>query len=990
MSLQDAVIPISFAAGLETKTDKKQIAAGSLSVLQNGVFIDPQEIIKRNGYASFSSGVSTGATISSGNSLGILNNNLQLMDGTNFYSYLPDLNEWTGNGVKTAAKVSTDNLVGLADQGIYPSTATIGDYKLVISGGIGLDSQYSYLDVSTNTPIQNYSGLTLSAGYGLNNVRVVAFNGEFILLLSGTVGSTFVTSLYYLPGAPGAAPIFWGTLTSSNNYAPITALASPTNLYVMYTNTSGTLTLNSYDTSLTLANTASVFTFGDNPIPYRNGTDLAYNAASNQIMVMWTDVAPALTGTSHARLYSSTLAVLQATVFSGTGSGQITGQFNGTSFGLFIERNISLPVTSTPLIFPSTTTYNLPNFYIQQIIIANYATAPMAIISTNFAGNTFLYSQPFIFNDDYYYAVIHNETVQPIQFIIRVSQDGTTSNVVAKFALNTAMLTSTINANNSSFSIVSWDRNSLPYLDAAQTFVVGGTIEAQYIVNEMKLTFDEKLSNLALADNLNVVGGVLSIFDGNGVAESGYNLFPTIFSTTVFALGALSYSYIAIYTWIDETGNLHRSAPSEPINVTVSGSGGFGPVTVVVTSLGLSELYKAQNVSVNLYRTEANGTIYYLVAQAMNEYQAFSNITFTDTSSDADIVGNQQLYTTGGEVENISPPATDLITEFKNRIILVDAENPLQWWFSKQVIQGFPAEFSDVLTQNIDQKGGNISALSTMDDKLVFFKSSNVWYVIGDGPSPNGLNNDFSYPQIISSDTGCVNQSSIVLSPLGLFFQSPKGIYLLGRDLSLNYVGSQVEQFNSATVTSAQMIAGTNQIRFSLDTGIVLVYDYFVKQWSTFTNIAAVDTEIYAGNYTYLTSAGITNTETPGVYADPLATPISLRLTTGWLSFAGLQNFQRVRQFLILGESESPTTLSVSLAYNFNPTITQVDNIAMTGSQQPMQYRIFTQLQKCETIQITLSDSPITTTEGLRLSALAFNIAQKKGPFKMPASATYG
>lgn len=993
MALQDTVIPISFASGLETKTDKKQIAAGSLSLLQNGVFIDPQEIIKRNGYSSFSNAVTPGTTISSGNSLGILNNNLQLMDGLNFYSYLPDLNIWTGNGVKTNARVSVDNLIGLADQGIYPSTATIGDYKLVISGGANLEPQYSYLDVATNTPIQNYSGLQFNPGFGINNVRVLPFNDLFILIVSGSAGSGIDNNnYYYLPATPGAGPVLWGNSVSSLNFAPITAVASATNLYVLYTNTSGNLTLVSYDTILSVFATATIYTFGTNALPYRNGTDLAYDPVNNQIMAMWTEPTSTLSGSVHSQLYASNLTLVKVVFTASTaGGGQITGAFNGTSFGLFYEVKISLPPTPTVNLVVSSTTYNLPNFYIQQTLIENYATTAIAV-QLAFAGNTFLYSQPTVHNGDFYYAVIHNETVQPVQFIIRFSGDGQVYNVVGKFALNTAMLTSTINDTLFQGNIVAWNGNSLPYLYAAQTFIAQGQIAAQYIVNEMNLTFDEKLTSISLANNLNIVGGIVSLFDGNGIVESGFDLFPTILSSTVITTGTDAFSYAAVYTWVDQTGNLHRSAPSAPLTILTVGtpSTGPGPITLKVTSLGLSELYKAQNVAVNLYRTTAGGTIFYLINQASSDFLTFSNLTFVDSFPDSAIIGNQQLYTTGGEVENISPPATNLMTEFKNRIILVDAENPLQWWFSKQVIQGFPAEFSDVLTQNIDQKGGNISALSTMDDKLVFFKQSNIWYVIGDGPSANGLNNDFSYPQIISSDTGCINQSSIVLSPLGLFFQSPKGIYLLGRDLTLNYIGSPVEQFNSFTVTSAQMIAGTNQIRFSLNNGIVLVYDYFVKQWSTFTNIAAVDAAIFAGNYTYLTSAGIVNTETPGAYADPGATPISLSLRTGWLSFAGLQNFQRVRQFLILGESESATSLAVSLAYDFNSTITQIDNIAMVGSQQPMQYRVFTQLQKCESIQISLSDSPTSTTEGLRLSALAFNIAQKKGPFKMPASATYG
>lgn len=963
MALQEQVIPISFAQGLDTKTDKKQIAAGRLLSLQNGVFVNPEEIIKRNGYASLATTIVDSpidvTDITSGNSLGLMNGSLTLTDNDFLYTYLPSSDEWVTNGIKKNLKLSESTLLSVTSSIAYPSTATgVAGMKLIyaVNADNPLITFATYSDAVTNAPIAQINPINNASNTLYSNT--VVFNNSFNVISRLDNGSTSTLQLMqFLPNFTNSVVL---TLTDDRSSAPPLMIATATNLYILYTDVSATLILAKYDTTYTLITQTTV------NLDPSSGTDFVLDAINSELVVIFGSDA-----TSNINVYRYDLnCAFIATVLmtSAPNIGKVAGAINGTE--MFVVYELPAPSDSS-------------RFVMQGIVISAYRTAPTLFGALATAYNTRLYSGAFSDGVGYFYSVIHQGNTQPTQFIVYQEFDQFPS-FVGKFALNTAL------EEGPPEGIVKWDGLKLPFLKGIQTQVIAGTVSAQYATSEITLSFDEKLSNITLASNITYVGAISSIYDGEGIAESGFNLFPEISGAGIILGNANSYSFTAIYSWIDFQGNIHRSAPAVPFINTFTGPipNGVGSPAITVTGLGVSEHYKYLNVNVEIYRTAVNSTIYYLQNTVPNN--SLGTVTVTFNLTDEELIGNQQLYTTGGELENIGPPATDLITSFKNRIISVDAENPLQWWFSKQVIQGVAIEYSDLLVQNIDQKGGNITALSTMDDKLVFFKTSNVWYVIGDGPSPNGLNNDFTYPQIISSDTGCVNQSSIVLSPAGLFFQSPKGIYLLGRDLSMNYIGAPVEQYNSSNVTSAQMIAGTNQIRFSLDSGVALVYDYFVKQWSIFTNISAADAIIYASNYSYLTSAGVVNTETPGQYVDPAGATISLALTTGWLSFAGLQNFQRVKQFLILGESESPTTLSVSLAYNFNTSITQVDNIAMVGSQQPMQYRIFNRLQKCQTIQISLSDNPTTATEGLRLSALAFNIAQKKGPFKLPAGSTYG
>jgi len=98
-------------------------------------------------------------------------------------------------------------------------------------------------------------------------------------------------------------------------------------------------------------------------------------------------------------------------------------------------------------------------------------------------------------------------------------------------------------------------------------------------------------------------------------------------------------------------------------------------------------------------------------------------------------------------------------------------------------VPGFPAEFSDVFVNNIDELGGGVTAIGAMDDKLIFFKANTKFFVYGDGPTPSGANNTFSDADRVTSDGGCVNQRSIVSTPMGLMYQSLKGIYLLDRSM---------------------------------------------------------------------------------------------------------------------------------------------------------------------------------------------------------------
>src|ERR1700677_556451 len=135
---------------------------------------------------------------------------------------------------------------------------------------------------------------------------------------------------------------------------------------------------------------------------------------------------------------------------------------------------------------------------------------------------------------------------------------------------------------------------------------------------------------------------------------------------------------------------------------------------------------------------------------------------------------------------------------------------------------------SDLLTFYIAPNAGTTTStgpmkcIFPMDDKLIIFKQNAMYYINGTGPDNTGANSQYSQAIFITSTVGCANQNSIVFIPQGLMFQSDKGIWLLGRDLSTNYIGAPVENTNQYLITSATTIPGTTQVRFTLNNGTAL------------------------------------------------------------------------------------------------------------------------------------------------------------------------
>lgn len=497
-----------------------------------------------------------------------------------------------------------------------------------------------------------------------------------------------------------------------------------------------------------------------------------------------------------------------------------------------------------------------------------------------------------------------------------------------------------------------------------------------------------------LGSNLQIGSGTLLMYDGNNTVEHGFHLYPENFTVTnsnTFdgGIGEGLYGYQVVYEWIDNEGQTHRSSPSTTVSIDV-GTGG-GKNTLVIPTLRITE---KQTATIAIYRTIANGSIYFridpmLAAFPINNSVSVDTVTVVDSVGDNNIIGNEQIYTLV-EVENIAAPATNLMGEYKNRLIVIPSEDPYTWWFSKQVITGSPVEFSDLFQKNVGTVGGELRGIARLDDKLILFKESSIYYVTGTGPAPNGTNDDFADPQFVTADAGLLDPRSIVVTPVGLMFKSAKGIYLLDRSLQARYIGAAVEDFNAYTVRGAKLIPTQNQVRFILSNGTALVYDYFwtdesgIGQWAVFSNIAATSDVLFGGLHTYTTSAGQVFRESAGAYLDG-ATGINTSFKTGPLNLAGLQGYERAYFFYFLAQYISSHTLTINIYYDYDATtVAQTLTITPTAGDLE-QWRVFLSKQKCQAFQIELIEGA-SLGAGFYMSGLDLVVGLKKGYTVIPSA----
>jgi hypothetical protein len=520
----------------------------------------------------------------------------------------------------------------------------------------------------------------------------------------------------------------------------------------------------------------------------------------------------------------------------------------------------------------------------------------------------------------------------------------------------------------------------------------GGTVNTAIELVEIKIGHNYETGSRSLVGpNLHFAGSQLYEYDGQDLTNSSFPFVPFAPTVDDSVAGSLTgtFNHLVVFKYIDKNGQVTRSSPSSATESTVAAKR-FG-FTITTQPYGI----KSASCIAEIYRTTNGGTIYYLTGEEPFDHFSGSSVvlTFVDNRSDTSLQSRPQLYTTGGVLPNDPPPPCRFVTQGGNRLFLGGLPDANEIAFSKQKLYGEAVAFSDFFRIRFDTSqyniSGGVSALGYMDDKLIVFKENSCFFISGSGPNELGENDSFTQPELISSESGCLEPRSVVLSPKGLMFKSKKGIYLLSRSLEMVYIGAPVELYNSQNVMAANHIPEDNSVKFALSGGSFLVYNYFSEQWSVDTGYTAKDADIINDNFSFLTSDALILQNQEGSFYDD-GNPYAMKVKTPWIKVSGIQDFGRIWSATILGKYKSAHTLTVKVYYDYNSATSTTYTIAPLLADSQYQYKIHLAKQKCESIQFEIYDSTQTGTgESMELTALTLEVGLKSGSFKLPASRKY-
>jgi hypothetical protein len=1002
MALQKQNYSMNFAKGLDLKTDPNQVPMGKFLQLNNTVFKNGGGLTKRNGFGDLTVLPDADST-----TLTTLNDNL-VATGASLQAYSSNTNTWVNRGTLQPVDLVVQP-IARAGASQTACDTVVATNNLACTAYIESGSCYYQInDINTGQIIVSKQ---LVATLGANP-RCFVLGNNFIVTFIGTIIATPHLQMVAIPITTPTSPtavmdISTNVKSSSTGYD---GYVSQNRLYIAWNASAAAgvqlaIVTTNFNVSTPLAYSSYVGDVIRVCVDSSGSSDVAYVAFWNST-----------TKNGHYFSANPNLApILLPTQFiTGKDISHLTGLANNGIINYYYDVINTYPTSSVRSDYiehiqvDSAGAIGSPSVFIRSVGLA-------AQLVTDSAGNNYLLTA-------------WGSQFQPTYFLL-----DSNAKVVMKLAYSngggyiTTKSLPGITLFGSTLYIPYLFRDQLVPANKSQglTGNATGGIYSQTGVNIAALTINTNAQYSAeIANALHLTGGFLWEYDAVLPVEHSFHLWPEDLqistATGSGSLTAQQYYYIFCYEWTDAQGNLQRSAPSLPAGIVTTTASSTN--TLKVPTLRLT--YKnAQNpVKLVGYRWSTAQQTYYQFTSIQNPYlndPTVDTITVVDTQADSAILGNSILYTTGGVVENIAAPACAALTLYKSRLFVLNAEDRNTIWYSKQVIGGTPVEMSDLFTIYVAPTSGAqgstgvITALSAMDDKLIIFKQDAIYYITGNGPDNTGANNDFSDPIFISSAVGCANPNSIVLMPNGLMFQSDKGIWLLGRDMSTNYIGADVEAYNSIEVASAKVIPGTNQVRFNLTNDVILMYDYYYGQWGTFNNVPAISSCLYKGLHTYLNSVGQVRQETPGVYLDG-SSPVLVSFQTAWIQLTGLQGYQRVYFLYFLSTYITPYRLTVQAAYDYIKTGTQTSTLTPVnatsvwgsenlwgsgavwgGSDDSDQKRMFLNQQKCQAIQLTVNEQydptkGIPAGEGLTMSGINFVIGAKSGYPRVTARQSVG
>jgi hypothetical protein len=518
-----------------------------------------------------------------------------------------------------------------------------------------------------------------------------------------------------------------------------------------------------------------------------------------------------------------------------------------------------------------------------------------------------------------------------------------------------------------------------------------------------------------LGSELYLSGAVPFVSDGYGCYEVGFFSYPEFtLAVQSGSAGSSTYTWAVVVVYTDSAGNVTRGSPAFTNQITNALISGASYVLIVIPPVCSWRYAQGTGrLEAEIYRTtDVGGTpssTFQLVDRTPLNENAWT--VYNDTATDAQIATASFIYTTGGVLDGVNPPAFSCQCIHWGRLWGVD-DTGTNVWFSQQFTPGVAPSFNESLTLSFTD-GGKITGLFSLDDKLIIGKESGLWVVYGFGPASNGQGSDLTVPQAIAADGGPLDWRSGIVFEGGLLYRSATGFMLCDRSLNVSWIGKDVVDTLALypTVMSAVVVPTATQVRFicqnSSGATVTLVYDYLVNKWLTHvyqhgaSSVSSATLSSVVGDvnpsFAAICSDGTLWLEhqpsDATAYMDDDSVGnhyfVPTTVTTAWVKIQGVQGYQRARQVQLLFEESDTCGVTMGFAVNYKSETVQshtwssyvVDNLRRKVVMQHVASKHMKQLA----LQVSVSDvqgDTVANGKGARFVGLSLELQPLGGQFR--------
>ena len=514
----------------------------------------------------------------------------------------------------------------------------------------------------------------------------------------------------------------------------------------------------------------------------------------------------------------------------------------------------------------------------------------------------------------------------------------------------------------------------------------------------VELSVDDRYryQSYATAEGDVIAGGLVGYMDVRSFFPCGFPFNSNYITYDEGAGVALSAGTSAALVWeyIDNDGNVQYSPSSSVLDL----SGKKLPVDIwfpygltgwdAYNSKTLTAGTQTGNMSAVLYAGDTSKSMYEvsrqeITTEVVDGWNGGVSVFLSGVSAQPGTAqdGKQFIYTQGGVLDDVLPPASIGMCEYRGRIICIDhTRRSLR--ISHVMIPGERPRFSDDITIDVPF------------DAEALFSHAGVCYVFGaqqigvfNGYGPNQLGDGEQFPpiEIISHDIGIADSRSIVRTPAGIMFQSSIGMCRLGSN-GVEYVGSAVMDTLTSypVVTSAVQHPSEPVVLFTVTNGSTagarLVYDYRLDRWSVddIFGVAIISQAVFNGSVYLLTYDGTV------IFEDDVSTDAGLWITQE-LTFAsekpsGAQSQHRFRCVGLLGSRLGNCDVNVGVAYDDAATYEYVQTFQMNDpDSDDVDVQFYPARQLARSIRVRITDATPTgegfdggvTGAGIKVSGIA-------------------